>query len=104
MFELYECDKQNIGTDLRCAAERERSIKDTEDHYKLFSMLNPNFGVDGNQWFVLLGDLPTGIAGLEILCTMQLANGIARFTRNCLADVPNPPCSRPPKVGVELDC
>jgi hypothetical protein len=26
---------------------------------------------------------------LEILCTMQLANGIARFTRNCLADVPN---------------
>jgi hypothetical protein len=63
MFELYECDKQNIGTDLRCAAERERSIKDTEDHYKLFSMLNPNFGVDGNQWFVLLGDLPTGIAG-----------------------------------------
>lgn len=32
--------------------------------YNLFAMLKPNFGRDGNQYFVLLGeDLQSGIAG-----------------------------------------
>ena len=62
-IELYSSDTENIGRDLRCAAEQERSAKETENHYLLFSLLRPHFGVDGNQWFVLLGDLPTGIAG-----------------------------------------
>lgn len=62
-IELYSCDTENIGRDLRCAAEQERSAKETENHYLLFSLLKPRFGVDGNQFFVLLGELPTGIAG-----------------------------------------
>jgi len=63
MIELYECDKENIGRDLRCAADHVRSVKETENHYTLFALLKPKFGVDGNQFFVLLGDLPTGIVG-----------------------------------------
>jgi hypothetical protein len=62
-IELYASDTENIGRDLRYAAEQERSAKETENHYILFSLLKPRFGIDGNQFFVLLGDLPTGIAG-----------------------------------------
>ena len=61
-IELYATDTENIGKDLAVAAEQERSAKETENHYKLFALLRPQFGIDGNQWFVLLGDLPTGIA------------------------------------------
>jgi hypothetical protein len=62
-IELYASDIENIGRDLRVAAEEERDTRVLENHYFLFSLLKPKFGIDGNKWFVLLGDLPTGIAG-----------------------------------------
>ena len=60
---LWDGDKTHIGAMLCEAAVARNEMAHNEKHYSLFNMLKPQFGVDGNQWFVLLGDLPTGIAG-----------------------------------------
>ena len=60
---LWDGDKTHIGAMLCEMAVARNDMAKNEKHYSLFNLLKPQFGIDGNQWFVLLGDLPTGISG-----------------------------------------
>jgi len=44
-------------------AEQAISNADEERELTIIEKLKPEFGKDGNQFFFLLGDLPTGIVG-----------------------------------------
>ena len=52
-----------------------------ENEYKLFSMLKPSFGIDGDYWYVLYGkDLQDGISGFGKSLYLAILDFNKQFT------------------------